>query len=646
VRPSIAVLYFDNLSGDAELDWLRSGLTDMLVTDLSQSPDLRVLPTNRLYQILSDLEKLDQPTTSFETVQQVAERADAGTVIQGSFAKLGDTIRISYKIQAADTGEILTAQSVDANAQEELFSRVDDLSRQIRQSIELPARPVAVADRDLTEVSTSSVEAYRYFVEAEELHYQIREEEAIALYRKAVDLDPTFAMAWAKLATSHGNLARQAEAQEYAERAMEHLDRLTEPERAYVEGRYYGRTLETVGKAIKTYKETLTHYPHLTSLTNNLGILYGDLGLTDEAIAVLEQGVRFGDDFPGTYSTLAARYFDKGETERAYEVLHRYLSRQPQSFITHSDLAGLYQREGRLAEAEAARQKAEALRPDFPFWALQHYIEAVLSEDWQAAAEAVNRMKDVPWPFAKSLSIALLNQLEIYQGRLGDVPRRADEAIAAIATPGTVLANAYAGWAEALLALDQPQKALEFARRAREEGRGGEDDFTGHALEALAQQALGQQRRADLLAEELGDRVRQIPGPAWKGLAREVHGRLALMRGDAATAVSELELAEQALPPNDDDNVRIRFHLGNAYLAAGLPAEAQVRFERILASHADRVFRPLDYVRSHYLLGQIHEQGGQADRARQYYEKFLSYWSSGGFDPERVAHAQEFLKGA
>jgi non-specific serine/threonine protein kinase len=56
-QPSIAVLYFDNLSGDEELDWLRSGLTDMLVTDLSQSPDLRVLSTDRLYQILADMKK-------------------------------------------------------------------------------------------------------------------------------------------------------------------------------------------------------------------------------------------------------------------------------------------------------------------------------------------------------------------------------------------------------------------------------------------------------------------------------------------------------------------------------------------------------------------------------------------------------------
>ena len=95
--PSIAVLHFDNLTGDAELDWLRTGLTDMLVTDLSQSPNLTVLSIDRLFQILSDLDRLEDPVTSFETVREVAERANTDTVVLGSFMKAGD--KHSYQRQ-------------------------------------------------------------------------------------------------------------------------------------------------------------------------------------------------------------------------------------------------------------------------------------------------------------------------------------------------------------------------------------------------------------------------------------------------------------------------------------------------------------------------------------------------------------------
>ena len=379
------MLYFDNLSGDTELDWLRNGLTDMLVTDLSQSPDLRVLSTDRLYQLLSDLDKLEERQTSFETVSAVAEAAKADTVILGSFAKLGDTIRISYKIQEAGSGEIVKAQSVDANVQEELFARVDDLSRDIRQSLELPEQPATVADRDLSDVSTSAVEAYRLYVAAEELHFQFKEQEALELYLEAVEIDPAFAMALAKVSTVSGNLGLTQQSLEYGERAMEHLDRLTEPERAYIEGRYYSRKLDTIGKAIETYSKALENYPHITSLSNNLGIRYAQVGMHPEAIRTHEQGIRYGDVFPGTYGSLADSYAVMGNLDRAHEVIDDYLERFPANFSLRGSKVDLLMREGRLDEAAAVLAEAESMRPThFPFH-FARFTLSLLQEDWQAA---------------------------------------------------------------------------------------------------------------------------------------------------------------------------------------------------------------------------------------------------------------------
>ena len=642
-EPSVAVLYFDNLSGDAELEWLRKGLTDMLVTDLSQSPDLRVLSTDRLYQILSDMKKLDERSTSFETVRAVAEEAGADTVILGSYAKLGDTIRISYKIQEASTGEILKAQSADASAQEELFARVDELSREIRQSLELPEQPTAVADRDLTDVSTSSVEAYRYFVEAEELHYQFKEEEALVLYTKAVEADPTFAMALAKISTTTNNLGREGESLAYAERAMEHLDRLTEPERAYVEGRYYGRTLETIGKAIETYEYTLANYPHITSLSNNLGILYSSVGLLDEAIATLEQGIRYGDTFPGSHSTLAEVYFARGDVDRAHQVVDEYLSRFPESFPLFGTRSEFYAQEGRLGEAVEALEEGESLRPGYFGWLFGRYSLAILQEDWRAAEQAANRFGQIPAPFATSAEIAFLFQISTYQGQAVDVSAAAERSIASYPAPGAPRANSYANWGVALFEMGSHEKALEYAHKARQEGRGDEPDLLAHGLEVLAQQQLGQERRADLLAEELTGRVEAIPGPEGKSWAGEIRGRLALMRGDTTTAIAELEQVEENRPPNDEDNIGVWFHLGTAFLEAGRLADAQTRFERIVSSHGDRIFSPREYVRSYYLLGQIHEQQGDTAEARDSYQQFLAYWGDGDLDRERLDHARQFL---
>src|SRR5262249_46559730 len=90
-KPSVAVLYFENNTGNPQLDWLRTGLTDMLVTDLSQSPDLEVLPTDRLVQILGDMRRQDDRVISFDTVQEVARRAGVKSGLLGSYGKGGET---------------------------------------------------------------------------------------------------------------------------------------------------------------------------------------------------------------------------------------------------------------------------------------------------------------------------------------------------------------------------------------------------------------------------------------------------------------------------------------------------------------------------------------------------------------------------
>src|SRR5579871_1021830 len=131
-KPSVAVLYFQNNTGNTQLDWLRTGLTEMIVTDLSQSTDLEVIGTDRVYQILKDLKRTNEGTASLETVQEVAKRSGARTVLVGSYLKAGDTFRINISLQDAATGRVLTADRIDAADENHLFATVDDLTRRVK----------------------------------------------------------------------------------------------------------------------------------------------------------------------------------------------------------------------------------------------------------------------------------------------------------------------------------------------------------------------------------------------------------------------------------------------------------------------------------------------------------------------------------
>ncbi|HMD37056.1 MAG TPA: tetratricopeptide repeat protein, partial [Vicinamibacterales bacterium] len=299
-KPSVAVLYFENNTGNPQLDWLRTGLTDMLVTDLSQSPDVEVLPTDRLVQILTEMRRQDDRQISFDTVQAIAKRAGVSRVIMGSYVKAGDTIRINVKLQDAGSGRIVTAERVDAANESALLTTIDDLTRRIKARFAIAGtnsptaallKPPADADstpplsldRDLKDVSTSSIEAYRYYVEGIDLHNRAREQEALPLLEKAVATDPTFAMALVKLAVVESNLAHPLKREEYAKRAMEHLDRLSPRERYYIEGYYYySNKVESISKAIDSYRKAVELYPDHAAARHNLALIYSQLGREQE----------------------------------------------------------------------------------------------------------------------------------------------------------------------------------------------------------------------------------------------------------------------------------------------------------------------------------------------------------------------------
>src|SRR6185436_17837112 len=156
-RTAVAVLHFQNLTGEPQLDCLRAGLTEMLVTDLSQSPRLEVLSTPRLHQILTDLgalEDLGKRPPSFDLVRQVAQRAAVRKVILGSYARVGDNVLIGVQIEDAATGRILGSERVQGPGGERLLSLVDALAAAVRRHLDPAtpsARPVA-----LQEVTTSS----------------------------------------------------------------------------------------------------------------------------------------------------------------------------------------------------------------------------------------------------------------------------------------------------------------------------------------------------------------------------------------------------------------------------------------------------------------------------------------------------------
>jgi tetratricopeptide (TPR) repeat protein len=240
----------------------------------------------------------------------------------------------------------------------------------------------------------------------------------------------------------------------------------------------------------------------------------------------------------------------------------------------------------------------------------------------------------------------LRSNVALYRGRFEEAFEHGAAALAAWPQPGAGRANVHGNMAAAYMELGEPQAALEHAAAAREQDRGNFIDFVAQGIEVVAHQQLGQERRADLLLEELEQRLEPIPGPALAVWLHEVRGRVALDRGDTTLAVRELERARSLLDLYSPQEPRLLFQLGLAYEADGRDDEAIDCYRRLTGLVGTRVYSPGEYVPAFYHLGRLLEERGDRAGARSAFERFLGYWGDADRFRDLVEHARESLASA
>ncbi len=641
-RSRIAVLYFENLTGDPQLDWLRNGITTMLVTDLSHSPDLDILSTGRLYQILKDLDALDESILSSDLVRGLAERAAVETVVRGSYARAGEVLRIAFTIEDATSGEILKTHSVDERGDERLFAMVDELSAAIRNTFEVK-RPVE-SPATVQAATTTSLEAWRYYLEGIALYRQSKRPEAIALLEKAVELDPSFALALADLGRMHGNLAHAGQAHEYTQRAFKLADRLPLDHRYRVQATFYAARWETTDLAIEFFQEGLRLYPEEDDLRTTLARRYAFLERYEDAIEEFERLIAKGTTFTSTYFDTANAYAALGRFETGYRILSEFANRSPDSWYAQWCLGWHLTEGGKLEEAEGLFQRAAALRSAEPYLPYGRWRLQVLREDWGQADLEARKLAAFDDPFARWRGGVSLARNLLYQGRSEEALVWLEKAIGAYPKPNAFTALARCWKAELLLDRGEPARALEEARLAQEQGREDWPELKGLFLAALAQQDLDHPSAADAIAETLREKWQNHPNAVEERQLHHLDGLLALARGDAEAAVEALSRAAALLPAKGvefswhvyPDHVPIWSALGEAELEAGRDDDALHWFEQASASGSEHLEQPLPYVRSFYFLGHIQRRRGDADEARRSFERFLGYWGGGDLDRQRI----------
>ena len=185
---------FDNLGGGQDTAWLSKGVPSMLLAGLAQTRGLDIVSGQRLQDVIRQMGAGSLETLGRNEIAEVAQRAGAGAIVVGGISKAGSEIRIDAQLEDLASGRVLAAESVRGT---DLFVLVDQLAARIRDGIGFRD---AAGIRKVSDVSTSSLEAFQLYSQAVDALINTRMDDAEKLLERAVAIDPGFADAYLQLA--------------------------------------------------------------------------------------------------------------------------------------------------------------------------------------------------------------------------------------------------------------------------------------------------------------------------------------------------------------------------------------------------------------------------------------------------------------
>ena len=363
---SVAVLYFENLSGAKEDEYFRDGMTEDVITELSHIKTLKVFPRAAV------LAFRDQPVTG----PQVGQQLHATYVLTGSLRRAGNRLRITGQLVETRSGHALWVERFDRELKD-VFDVQDEIARSITQALRItlsPQEETAIASKP-----TENLQAYDFYLRGRSLARRVTRSDlefAMQMFERAIELDSRFALAHAGVANACGEYY---EWHEHSDRWLEKGSTaaenalLLEPnlaEALLAQGRI-AYAVKRFEEGIRFAQQAIKRKPDCDGAYFVLARAYIASGHPEKVLAITDAAVAANGDDYNVYVPLMVATQRAGDTEgarrlrqRCLEALEQQLSLVPEDvrarILLASNLAWL----GRTEDAAAALQIAIALRPN------------------------------------------------------------------------------------------------------------------------------------------------------------------------------------------------------------------------------------------------------------------------------------------
>ena len=588
-QSNIVVADFANTTGESVFD---GTLRQALIIDLEQSPFLNVISDRRIAAALKQMEKPADTRLSREIAREVCLRTNSNALIAGSISQAGNTYQIQLQALNCGTFETLATVEREAHSRDKVLPALDRADKQLRRDLGESLPSLQKFDKPLMEATTTSLEALQAFTQGRALIQRQGSAAALPYLKRAVEIDPNFAVAYASLASLYKNIEEPALAKENYEKAFELRNRVTEWERFYIEAGYYWATGDE-DKAIPICMEWMRTYPN--------------------------------DFYP--HVRLAAMYGDLGHEEKSAEQLREAIRLAPDNYVPYINLVDDYFVMKRLDEAHATLEAARGHGLDNENLVVARYQLAFLEGDGSAMQKLVDGAKGKPG-YDDILTNHAADTAAFY-GRLAESRKLREQAgAAALAVDAKERAAGYyaaQAWIEAELGDDA--LARKYAAQAAAMSRGS--DVLGNAGFALAR--IGDRAQAAELAAELN---RQYP--AYVLVQRyslpTIQGLIGIDEGQPAKALEILKPALQyEMAQGSFADLRPAYVRGLAYLKLRQGPEAAAEFAKLI-DNPGLVLNAVSGSLSYLQLARAEAMAGDRDAARTHYQDFLALWKDA--DPD------------
>ena len=591
-KDTILLADFVNTTGDPVFD---GTLKQALAVQLGQSPFLNIFPDDHIRGALALMKRSPDELVTRDIGREICQRQGLKAMIVGSIASLGNHYVVTLEGINVQTGDAIGSEQAESENKEQVLQSLNEAAMKLREKLGESLQSIKKFDAPIQEATTFSLDAFKSFSLGVEQQSKGKFLEAIPFFKRATEIDPNFALAYARMASIYYNSRQYDLAAEASQKAYELRDRVSERERLYISAGYYDNVTGELERYLETLNLWKRTYPHDAAPHNNLALKFNELGQFDKALEEARESIRLNPNSASGYSLSAAAYVGLNRFDEAREIIGQALAQKLETTAMHRTLYRIASVGGDVTTMEQQIQWAKG-KPD-------EYV----AQNWQAETAAfLGQLRKAKAFSTQAFDLAVARDLKD---------------VAAQIAVGAAMRDALFG--DCTLVKEQTAKALRISHRQFTMAQGGN-----------AMATCGELSQAQSIIDEL---AKHFPKDTLLNdiLLPLVRARIELNRGNPAQAIQLLDTTRRY---EGYAALQVAYLRGQSYLDQKKGTDSAAEFQKIIGQ-VSRGSLPL-YPLAHLGLARAAALTGDTAKARKAYEVFFGLWRDADPDIPILKEAQ------